>query len=53
LLIGVAWVGCGIVAFVTFTVSWKLIPAVVFVGIGLLWIRGAVNAAVRQDRDSS
>ncbi len=52
-VVGVAWVLCGIVAFFALTASWKLVPAIVFAGIGLLWMRGAVTAAQRQTRGSS
>jgi Flp pilus assembly protein TadB len=52
LVVGVAWVACGVVAFLVMTASWKLVPAIFFVGVGLFWIRGAVTAAARQTRDS-
>jgi len=52
-VVGVAWVLCGIVAFFALTASWKLVPAIFFAGLGLLWIRGAVTAAQRQTRGSS
>ena len=52
LAVGVSWVVCGVVAFLVMTASWKLVPAIFFVGIGLFWIRGAVTAAARQTRDS-
>jgi hypothetical protein len=53
LVVGVGWVACGIVAFVALTASWKLVPAIFFVGVGALWIRGAVTAAARQTRGST
>ena len=53
LIVGVGWVACGIVAFVALTASWKLVPAIFFVGVGALWIRGAVTAAARQSGGST
>ncbi|HEY6318787.1 MAG TPA: hypothetical protein VI462_12990 [Acidimicrobiia bacterium] len=52
-VVGVAWVICGIVAYVTLKANWKLVPAIFFVGVGVLWIRGAVTAAARQSRGST
>jgi hypothetical protein len=50
ILIGLAWVACGVVAFASLSASWKIIPGVVFIGIGLLFLRGGFTAAARQER---
>jgi len=47
--VGVAWILCGVYALVALSVSWKLVPGVVFIGIGLLWLRGAITASARRD----
>jgi len=52
LAVGVVWILCGVYALVGLNASWKLIPGVVFIGIGLLWLRGAVTAGARQDRSA-
>jgi hypothetical protein len=43
------WVLAGIIIWTQFNVSWKLIPAVVSVGIGLLFLRGASQTVQRHD----
>jgi hypothetical protein len=50
LLLGAMWIVCGIVALVSLSASWKLIPGIVFIGIGGFFVRGAVTAAARRDR---
>jgi hypothetical protein len=47
--VGLVWVLCGVYALVALSASWKLIPGVVFIGIGLFWLRGAITAAARRD----
>ena len=47
------WIGCGVVALVALTASWKFIPAVVFIGLGFLWLRGAATAINRQEARGS
>ena len=49
MLVGLIWVGCGVYALFSLTASWKLIPAILFVGIGLFFIRGAAATYVRRD----
>jgi hypothetical protein len=48
LAVGVVWILCGVYALFGLNASWKLIPGVVFIGVGLLWLRGAVTAGARQ-----
>jgi hypothetical protein len=50
--IGVVWVGCGVLALTTLTASWKFIPAIFFIGIGFLWLRGAALTFSRHERRS-
>ena len=49
LLLGIMWVLCGVIAFARLDASWRLIPAVVFVGIGGLFLRGAATTIVRRN----
>ena len=42
------WVGAGVVALIALTASWKLVPGIVFIGIGLLYLRGAAATVVRR-----
>jgi len=42
------WIGAGVVALVSLTASWKLVPGIVFIGIGLLFLRGAAATVVRR-----
>jgi hypothetical protein len=43
------WIGCGVIALVALSAGWKLIPAIVFIGVGLFFLRGALTAAARRD----
>jgi hypothetical protein len=44
------WIACGIVALVGLSASWKLVPGIVFIGIGLLFLRGAATTAARRSQ---
>lgn len=49
-LVGIVWIVCGFVALVALHTGWRLIPAIVFVGMGLLYLRGALVTLARRDR---
>jgi hypothetical protein len=50
-LLAAVWIACGVVALVGLHASWKLVPGIVFIGIGLLFLRGAAaTVARREDR---
>jgi hypothetical protein len=52
-LVGIMWIAVGIVEFVALHASWRFVPGIVFVGIGILFLRGAATAAARhEDRRS-
>ncbi len=42
------WIAAGVVALAVMTASWKLIPGVVFIGVGLLYLRGALTLVARR-----
>jgi hypothetical protein len=48
LLLALTWIAAGVVDLVALDASWKLIPGIVFVGIGLLFLRGAAVTVVRR-----
>lgn len=48
LLVALAWFAAAIGALVLLTAGWKLIPVVVFAGIGLLYLRGAMGGYLRR-----
>ena len=48
LAVGLMWVVIGIVAGFILTASWKLVVVVVFIGIGLLYLRSAGLQFLRQ-----
>jgi hypothetical protein len=50
LLVGLMWIACGIIALVGLSASWKLIPGIVFIGIGALFLRGAATTSARRDQ---
>jgi len=47
---GLVWIACGVIALSTLTASWKFIPAIFFIGVGLLWMRGAAVTFTRHER---
>jgi hypothetical protein len=49
LLIGFAWIICGVFALFLFKPSWRIVVGVVFIGIGLFWMRGAMATYARHD----
>lgn len=46
--ISAMWIAAGIFVLVTLTAGWKLIPGVVSIGIGALYLRGAVTTVARR-----
>jgi hypothetical protein len=52
-LVGLLWIAAGVGALVALSASWKLIPAILFFGIGFLWLRGAATAINRQEAHGS
>ncbi|HVN52396.1 MAG TPA: hypothetical protein VMT43_13250 [Acidimicrobiales bacterium] len=49
LAVAIAWIACGIAAFFLFSASWRIVVGVVFIGIGLYWLRGALATLARHD----
>ncbi|MGZ4104011.1 MAG: hypothetical protein ACXVQY_02285 [Actinomycetota bacterium] len=50
LVLGLVWIAAGILALVRLTAAWKLIPGIVFIGVGLLYVRGAAATIVRRSK---
>jgi hypothetical protein len=48
-VIGVAWIVCGIAVFFIFKPTWRIIVGVVFIGVGLYWLRGALATVARHE----
>ncbi|HZQ26860.1 MAG TPA: hypothetical protein VFA94_04085 [Acidimicrobiales bacterium] len=48
LAIGILWAAAGIFALLNLHAAWKLIPGIVFIGIGILYLRAAGTAYLRQ-----
>jgi hypothetical protein len=44
------WLAAGIAVLVKLSASWKLVPGIVFIGIGLLFLRGAAATVVRHEQ---
>jgi hypothetical protein len=47
--VAIAWIACGIAAFFLFSASWRIVVGVVFIGIGLYWLRGALATVTRHE----
>jgi hypothetical protein len=50
LLLALIWIACGVVALVKLHAAWRLVPVIVFIGIGLYFLRGAVTSANRRQQ---
>ncbi len=48
-VVGLAWIICGIAAFFVFKESWRIVVGVVFIGIGLYWMRGSFATIARHE----
>jgi hypothetical protein len=49
LLVGFAWIICGVVALFVIKQAWRIAIGVVFIGIGLFWMRGAMATYARHE----
>ena len=47
-VVGLAWLAAAVFALLRLHASWKLIPVVVFAGIGVLYLRGAAASYLRR-----
>jgi VIT1/CCC1 family predicted Fe2+/Mn2+ transporter len=52
-LVAVMWMAVGVIMFLSLSSSWKLVPAIVAVGIGALFLRGAISTVLRRERRRS
>jgi hypothetical protein len=52
-LVAAMWIAVGVIAILSLTASWRLVPGIVCIGIGLLFLRGAGATVVRRDRRHS
>jgi hypothetical protein len=50
LLVSVMWIGVGIIVLFTFHASWKLIPGIFSIGVGLLFFRGFGSTVLRRQQ---
>jgi hypothetical protein len=50
LLVSVMWVAVGIIVLFTLHTTWKLIPGIVFIGIGLMFFRGFGSTVIRRQQ---
>jgi len=48
-LVAFAWIGAGIVALTSLHASWHLVPGIVFIGVGMLYARGAAATLWRRE----
>jgi hypothetical protein len=49
MLVGLMWIACGSVALFALKAGWRLVPAIVFIGIGLFYVRAASATIVRRE----
>jgi hypothetical protein len=48
-LMALVWIACGVYAIVALDASWKLIPGIFFIGVGILFLRGAAVTVRRRE----
>jgi len=48
LILAAVWIACGVYAIVALDASWKLIPGIFFIGVGILFLRGAAVTLLRR-----
>jgi hypothetical protein len=48
-LLGLVWIACGVYAIVALSASWKLIPGIFFIGVGILFLRGTAMTLIRRE----
>ncbi|MHB8512760.1 MAG: hypothetical protein ACYDCC_11335 [Actinomycetota bacterium] len=52
-LVGVVWIAAGIFELLRLKASWRLVPGIFFIGIGLLFLRGAAQTVLRREKRQS
>jgi hypothetical protein len=52
-LVGLSWIVVGVIELFALNASWRFVPAIVFIGIGLFFLRGAAVTVTRRDRGHS
>jgi hypothetical protein len=48
-VIAVSWIACGVIALVGLHAAWRVIVGLVFIGIGLFFLRGAFTVVLRHE----
>jgi hypothetical protein len=52
-LVGLMWIAVGVIELFALDASWRFVPAIVFAGIGLFFLRGAAMTITRRDDQQS
>ncbi|MBV8983956.1 MAG: hypothetical protein JOZ68_09525 [Acidimicrobiia bacterium] len=52
LLLALVWIACGVYAIAALSASWKFVPGIFFIGVGILFLRGAAQTVVRRSERS-
>jgi hypothetical protein len=47
------WIAVGVIELFALDATWRLVPAIVFVGIGLFFVRGAAVTVTRREGEPS
>lgn len=53
LLVGVMWLAVGVICFFNLHTSWRLIPSIFAVGVGVMFSRGAFATVLRREKRRS
>jgi hypothetical protein len=49
-LIAALWLACGVLVATKLDASWRLVPTIVFIGVGLFYLRAGLQTVVRRER---
>jgi hypothetical protein len=52
-VVGLMWVAAGIIAIASLSAGWKFVPGILFIGIGLFFLRGAGATVARREQRQS
>jgi hypothetical protein len=47
--IGAAWIICGVIELVALQASWRFVPGIFFIGVGIFFLRGAATTVMRRE----
>jgi hypothetical protein len=50
--VSIAWLAAGVIELTMLEASWRFVPGIVFLGLGLLYLRAAALTVLRRSRST-